>query len=187
MTVVVPPVDGEKSCSGGYRKTSQYPSQEPRKALLCCGRWGVGKCQALVFWIHSERGSPSVSGEGWAPLFLALSHHALDLSPYLICSPSLSPTVLLRRKATQLVWEHKSFGHKGKEMEANEDLKPPSFLSPCKPTPVYPGCAHSQGFNWNLSLTWVKELAWITYLGMHRLNQPHAGESHLALVHLNVS
>ena len=78
------------------------------------------------------------------------------------------PTALLRRKATQLGWEHMSFGHKGKEMEANEALKPPSFPSPCKPTPVRLGCAHSQGFDWDLSLTRVKELAWMAYLGVHR-------------------
>lgn len=63
------------------------------------------------------------------------------------------PQALLRGKATQLGWEHKSFGHKEKEMEANEDLKLPSFLSPCKSTPVRPGCAHRRGFDWNLSLT----------------------------------
>lgn len=181
MTVVTPPVDGETSSLVSYRKTRQYPSQEPRKTLF----WELrgGEMSGLGVW---ERSS-SASGEGWAPLFLPLSYNAFGLSPCSICSPSLPPTAPLRRKTTQPGWEHKSFSHEGKEMEANENLKPPSFLSPCKPTPVRPVCAHSQGFDWNLSLTRVKELAWMAYLGMYRWNQPHAGESCLALAHLNTS
>lgn len=166
-------------------KKSQYPSRSQGKHYFGCCR--KGKCQALVSGIHRERRRTSGSAEGWDPFFLALLHHILGLSPCLLFSASLSSYSIAEGKSHTTRLGAQNFGYKGKEVEANEDLNPSSFLSPCKSAPVCPGCAPSWGFHWDLSLPWVKELSWMSYLGTHRWNQPHADESHLALVHLNAS
>lgn len=77
---------------------------------------------------------------------------ALGLSPCLLLSLSFSPHALLRTHTGSLLAIKES---RGRLMRG---LKPFSFPSPCKPTPVHPSCVHSPGFDWNLSFTWWKEL-----------------------------
>lgn len=100
---------------------------------------GFGTGQALVFWIHKERRSPSVPL--LAPLTVSFSPHTVSTTPLAI---------------------------KERRWRLMRELKPFSFPSPCKPTPVHPSCVHSAGFDWNLSFTWWEELTWMANLGVHR-------------------
>lgn len=142
--------------------------------------WGSGA------WVRSGPGVLDTQGEkepkcqwrGLCPSLPSIPQHALDLSLCLLFSCFFLPTALLSTRPLAI---------KERSWRLMRGLKPFSFPSPCKPTPVHPSCVHSPGFDWKLYFTWWKELTWMANLGVHSWNQPHAGERLLPSVHMSRS
>lgn len=113
-----------------------------------CGEGGWGQARPWCFGYTRKEGA-QVPVERAEPL--PSQHSTSCWTCPLACSSHhlFLPTALLRTETGNT----RPLAINERRCRLMRGLKLFSFPSPCKPTPVHPSCAHSQGFDWNLSFT----------------------------------